>query len=174
MTERSRNHSLVPLSSGLWSCSDYLCVVCVFISFGWRDLPCFPIFISPLHTLLPSCRNQRLPSGQCLGWAVCEAAGNASPSATRQDARGAAWHLRSPRCRAAWCHLVPSAPDFAAVLGAEHSAKKPCLGQKHPHSSFCCVAVKKDGFGGFVLCAAGEARCWIMFVVVSLKFYLQL
>lgn len=29
----------------------FVCRVCVFISFGWRGLPCFPIFISPFpHT----------------------------------------------------------------------------------------------------------------------------
>lgn len=41
--------------------------VCVFISFGWRGLPCFPIFISPFHTLLPSCCHQHSPSGQRSG-----------------------------------------------------------------------------------------------------------
>lgn len=54
-------------------------------------------------------------------------------------------------------HLVPSGPEFAAVLGPEYSAKNPSLGQMHPQSSFCCVVVKKDAFGGFRLCTAGEA-----------------
>lgn len=37
--------------------------------------------------------------------------------------------------------------------------RSPAWAKKHPQSSFCCVSVKKDGFGGFALCAAGEGRC---------------
>lgn len=63
----------------------FVCRARVLISFGWWDLPCFPIFISPLHTLLPSCCNQRsVRPLASLEQAVCEAAGNASPATTRQ------------------------------------------------------------------------------------------
>lgn len=56
------------------------------------------------------------------------------------------------RYLAAWYHLVPSGPEFAAALGPEYSAKKPSLGQTHPRSSFCC---KMATFGRFML-----LHCW--------------
>lgn len=59
----------------------------------------------------------------------------------------------APTCYlAAWYHLVPSGPEFTAVLGPEYSAKKPSLGQTHPQSSFCCVVVKRTHLAG--LCFA--------------------
>lgn len=53
---------------------------------------------------------------------------------------------------AAWYHLVPSGPEFAAVAGPQHSAKKPSLGQMHPQSSFCYAVVKRVRLAG--LCFA--------------------
>lgn len=68
------------------------------------------------------------------------------------------------RCLAAWYHLVPSGPEFAAVLGPEDSAKKPSLGQTHPQSSFCCIVVKRMHLVGlcFVLLEKQDVEPYLL------------